>query len=101
MNSSIIINNESRKVEVYSSFYVTEPVSKMPYLHWESELKLNNQTLFESDHWNMADLFVDYFKKRWEMEKEKTDFSAGYEKAAIENFLYAPTSARKKCSEHD
>jgi hypothetical protein len=95
----IIIRNESRKVEVYSSFYVTEPVSKMPYLHWESEIKLNNQTSFESDHWNMADLFVDYFKKRWEMEKEKLYDSTGNDLVENSDFIFAPVSARKKCSD--
>jgi hypothetical protein len=78
---------------------VTEPVSKMPYLHWESELKLNNQTSFESDHWNMADLFVDYFKKRWEMEKEKLYDSTGNELVENSDFIFAPVSARKKCSD--
>jgi hypothetical protein len=29
----IIIRKESRKVEVYNSYYLTEQVSKMPYLH--------------------------------------------------------------------
>ncbi|MGZ8225204.1 MAG: hypothetical protein ACXWT3_01035 [Methylococcaceae bacterium] len=95
----IIIRNQSRKVEVYNSFYLTEPVSKMPYLHWETELKLSNQASFESDRWNMADLFLDYFKKRWAMEKEK--LYGPTENALIENadFIYAPTSARKKCAD--
>ncbi len=66
----IIISNESRKVKVYNSFYLTEPVSKMPYFNWESELKVGSQPSFESEHWNIADLFLDYLKKRWEMEKK-------------------------------
>ena len=61
----IIFRKDSRKVEVYNSFYLTEPVSKMPYLHWETELKSDSQALFESDHWKMSELFLDYFKKRW------------------------------------
>jgi len=94
----IIIHNESKKVEVYNSYYLSEPVSKMPYLHWETELKLNNLTSFESDHWNIADLFVDYFEKRWAMEKEKLYDTTGNELVEYNDFIYAPTAARKKCS---
>ncbi|WKJ91675.1 hypothetical protein QZJ86_05935 [Methylomonas montana] len=90
-----IIRKESRKVEVYNSFYLTEPVSKMPYLHWETELKSGNHELFESDHWNMSDLFLDYFKKRWEMEKAK--FNPATESDDNKTFLYAPSLARDKC----
>ncbi len=94
----IIIRKESRKVEAYNSFYLTEPVSKMPYLHWEMELKPDSHELFESDHWNMTELFLDYFKKRWEMEKTKHN---GSENESVEsnNFIYAPTLAREKCIE--
>ncbi|MEQ1530342.1 MAG: hypothetical protein ABL925_13585 [Methylococcales bacterium] len=94
----IIIRQESRKMEVYNSFYLTEPVSKMPYLHWETELKLGNQQLFESDHWNMSELFLDYFKKRWEMEKDKLD-STENQDAQLKDFIHAPASARAKCTE--
>jgi len=94
----IIIHNESKKVDVYNSYYLSEPVSKMPYLHWETELKLNNLTSFESDHWNIADLFVDYFEKRWAMEKEKLYDTTGNELVEYNDFIYAPTAARKKCS---
>jgi len=90
-----IIRKESRKVEVYNSFYLTEPVSKMPYLHWETELKSGNHELFESDHWNMSDLFLDYFKKRWEMEKAK--FNPATESDDNKTFLHAPSLARDKC----
>jgi len=93
----IINRNESKKIEVYNSFYLTEPVSKMPYLHWETELKHSGESLFESDHWNMAELFLDYFKKRWEMEKERLNDSAGNDSNEDNNFLHAPASARKKC----
>ncbi len=70
----------------------------MPYLHWETELRLGNQEMFESDHWNMSELFLDYFKKRWEMEKEKL---YGSENESLENkdFIYAPNLAREKCGE--
>ena len=95
----IIIRKESRKVEVYSSYYLTEPVSKMPYLHWETGLNSSGQTSFESDCWNMAELFLDYFKTRWEMEKEKP--CGDTEKELVENkdFIYAPASAKEKCIE--
>lgn len=95
----IIIRKESRKVEVYSSYYLTEPVSKMPYLHWETGLNFSDQTLFESDCWNMAELFLDYFKTRWEMEKEKLYDSTGKKDVENKDFIYAPASAREKCSE--
>jgi hypothetical protein len=95
----IIIRSESRKMEVYNSFYLTEPVSKMPYLHWETELKLNSEASFESDQWNIADLFFDYFKKRWDMEKEKLFSPDGNEAVEKSDFIYAPISAKKKCSD--
>ena len=94
----IIFRKESRKVEVYNSFYLTEPVSKMPYLHWETEFKSDNQALFESDHWKMSELFLDYFKKRWEMEKEKL-YIAGNQNIESQDFIHAPVSAREKCAE--
>ena len=95
----IIIRNESKKVEVYNSFYLTEPVSKMPYQHWETELKFSNQASFELDHWNMVELFIDYFKKRWEMEKEKLYDATEKELVDNNDFIYAPASAREKCIE--
>ena len=94
----IIISNESKKVKVYNSFYLTEPVSKMPYLNWESELKFGSQPSFESENWNLADLFLDYFKKRWEMEKEKHHDATGNEQVENTNFIYAPASAKQICS---
>ncbi len=92
----IIMRKEANKVEVYSSYYLAEPVSKMPYLHWETELRPENHELFESEHWNMTELFLDYFKTRWEMEKEKL---YGQENELVDNndFIYAPSSARDKC----
>jgi hypothetical protein len=70
----------------------------MPYLHWETELKLGNDELYESDHWNMSELFLDYFKKRWAMEKEKL---YAPQNGSVENqyFIYAPASAKDKCVE--
>jgi hypothetical protein len=94
----IIISNESKKVKVYNSFYLTEPVSKMPYLNWESEFKSGSQPSFESEHWNLADLFLDYFKKRWEMEKEKHQDVVGKEQVEDNNFIYAPASVKQLCS---
>ncbi|MDD2659285.1 MAG: hypothetical protein PHY54_06320 [Methylococcales bacterium] len=94
----IIISSESKKVKVYNSFYLTEPVSKMPYLNWESELKSGSQPSFESEHWNLADLFLDYFKRRWEMEKEKHYDAAGNEQLENSDFIYAPASAKQLCS---
>jgi hypothetical protein len=95
----IIIRKESRKVEVYSSYYLTEPVSKMPYLHWETGLNASDQTSFESECWNMAELFLDYFKTRWEMEKEKLYGATGKEPGENKDFIFAPASAREKCIE--
>lgn len=93
----ITISNESKKVKVYSSFYLTEPVSKMPYLQWESDLKLvENQTSFESEHWNFADMFLNYFKKRWELEKDTPH--AATESGHDSNFIYAPASSKEICS---
>lgn len=94
----ITISNESKKVKVYSSFYMVEPVSKMPYLTWETDLIFGNQPSFESDHWNFPDLFHDYFKKRWQLEKEKLHAAAGNEQVENSNFIYAPTSAKQICS---
>ena len=99
----IIISHESKKVKVYSSFYLTEPVSKMPYLNWETDLKFGNQSTFESEHWNLADLFLDYFKKRWEMETEKNRDTTGNEQVENSDFIYTPASAKQLCSKliHD
>ena len=66
----------------------------MPYLNWESELKSGSQFSFESEHWNLADLFLDYFKKRWEMEKEKHHGAAGNEELENSDFIYASASAK-------
>jgi len=93
----IIIRNESKKVAVYNSFYLTEPVSKMPYLNWETVLKLGNQNSFESDDWNMADLFFDYFKTRWEIERSKLSAGDNSGQAEPADFIHAPAAAKKLC----
>jgi hypothetical protein len=70
----------------------------MPYLNWETDLKfVDSQASFESEHWNFADMFLEYFKKRWKMEQEKLHET---ENTPVENssFIYAPTSAKQKCS---
>ncbi|MGZ8215525.1 MAG: hypothetical protein ACXWTP_13620 [Methylosarcina sp.] len=95
----IILRPESGKMEVYNSFYLTEPVSKMPYLHWETELKIDDQASFESEHWNMAELFLDYFKTRWAMEKTKLYDDSDKECEVNSDFLYAPASAKKRCAD--
>jgi hypothetical protein len=46
----------------------------------------------------MSELFLDYFKKRWEMEKEK-HFEAGNQEGEPKNFIHGPKSAREKCTE--
>jgi hypothetical protein len=94
----IIISSESKKVKVYNSFYLAEPVSKMPYLKWETDLRFVSQSSFESEYWNFADLFLDYFKTRWEMEKEKHYDAAGNEQLENGDFIYAPASAKHICS---
>lgn len=95
----VVLRSEAGKMEIYHSFYLTEPVSKMPYLHWETDLKLEDQTSFESEHWEMAELFLDYFKKRWSMEKARLYDTSGKECADSGDFLHAPASARKRCTE--
>ncbi len=95
----IIIRMESRKVEVYNSFYLTEPVSKMPYLHWENDLALGGQALFETEHWNLSELFIDYFKKRWDMEKEKHSLAKNDALVEDQDFIYAPAAAKETCRE--
>lgn len=56
----IILRNKAKIVEIYNSFYLSEPVGRMPYLHWQSELKCDTRYSFESEKWNMPDLFLDY-----------------------------------------
>ena len=45
----------------------------------------------------MPDLFLDYFQRRWLAEINKLDL-ADKQNLAYNDFLYAPASARKKCT---
>lgn len=94
----ITFSRETKKVKVYNSFYLAEPVSKMPYLTWETNLKSSDQSSFESDEWDFAELFLDYFKKRWELEKQKLVDAAGNEQVESGDFIYAPAAAKQRCS---
>jgi hypothetical protein len=47
----------------------------------------------------MAELFLDYFKTRWAMEKAKLGNATENKFIEDSDFLYAPASARKKCSD--
>jgi hypothetical protein len=95
----IIIHNASKKITVYHSFYLTEPVSKMPYLNWETVFKSAHQNTFETEDWNMADLFIDYFQTRWEMERARLPTDGAGEGNDAADFLYAPAISKKRCSE--
>ncbi len=68
----------------------------MPYLHWQAELKNDTSYFFESDKWNMPDLFLDYFERRWMIERNKLG-KADKENLPCKDFLYASASSRKKC----
>jgi hypothetical protein len=94
----IILRNTSKNMEIYNSFYLSEPVGRMPYLHWQSELKHDADYSFESANWNMPDLFSDYFQRRWNAERRKLAL-ADKEGSVYEDFLYAPATAKKKCAQ--
>lgn len=94
----IILRNTSKTMEIYNSFYLSEPVGRMPYLHWQSELKNCDDYSFESDNWNMPNLFSDYFTRRWTMERRKL-IQAERQNSVYQDFLYAPASARKRCAQ--
>ncbi|MGR8980553.1 MAG: hypothetical protein ACU84H_10755 [Gammaproteobacteria bacterium] len=94
----IILRNTQKTLEIYNSFYLSEPVGRMPYLHWQSELKAGDEYSFESANWNMPDLFSDYFQRRWHTERIKLA-KAEQENLPYEDFLYAPVSAKQKCME--
>ena len=49
-------------------------------------------------NWNMSELFLDYFKKRWEMEKEKLHVPEN-EIDENKNFIHALSLAKDKCVE--
>jgi hypothetical protein len=92
----IILRSTPKMVEIYNSFYLSEPVGRMPYLHWQTELKTKAEYSFESANWNMPDLFEDYFLRRWHSECKKLRL-AEKNNSSYENFLYAPATAKKKC----
>jgi hypothetical protein len=92
----IILRNAPKMIEIYNSFYLSEPVGRMPYLHWQTELKTKAEYSFESANWNMPDLFEDYFLRRWHSECKKLRL-AEKNNSSYENFLYAPAMAKKKC----
>jgi hypothetical protein len=68
----------------------------MPYLHWQSELKKDPGYYFESEKWNLPDIFLDYFQRRWQIEKEKM-INTEKEKLEYKDFLYAPSMVKNKC----
>ena len=95
----IILRNAPRMMEIYNSFYLSEPVGRMPYLHWQAELKTGGaEHSFESANWNMPDLFADYFQRRWCAERNKLG-AAEKEQSSYPDFLFAPMSAKQKCTE--
>ncbi|MCK9395277.1 MAG: hypothetical protein M0Q44_06785 [Methylobacter sp.] len=93
----IVVRKKLEILEIYNSFYLSEPIGRMPYLHWQSDLKQDTSYFFESEKWNMPDLFLDYFQRRWMVERNKSS-KADKENLPYEDFLYAPASAKKKCS---
>lgn len=95
----IISRQQNKSIEVYSSFYLAEPVGRMPYLKWQTDLKMSDTSAFESDHWNFPDLFFSYFQKRWYLEKANIMNPDQTLNEQPGDFLYAPASAREKCSE--
>jgi len=92
----IILRKKTKILEIYNSFYLSEPVGTMPYLHWHSELRRDTSYFFESEKWNMPDLFLDYFQRRWMIEKHKS-VQADKENLCYRDSLHAPASAREKC----
>lgn len=92
----IILRKKLKVLEVFNSFYLSEPIGRMPYLHWQSDLKNDNCYFFESEQWNMPDLFLDYFHRHWMIERHNLTM-ADKDKSPYNDFVYAPASARKKC----
>ena len=94
----MIIRNRTNEAEVYNSFYLSEPIGRMPYLKWQSELTFNeSKPTFESEHWNIPDLFIDYFHKRWNFERNRLYSNLDNELEENVDFLYVPVSVKKKC----
>jgi len=94
----IILRNAPKMMEIYNSFYLSEPVGRMPYLHWQADIKTRTEYSFESANWNMPDLFADYFQRRWCAEREKLGL-AEKDNAPYQDFLYAPAAAKQKCTQ--
>jgi len=94
----IILRNAPKMMEIYNSFYLSEPVGRMPYLHWQADIKTRTEYSFESANWNMPDLFAEYFQRRWCAERQKLGL-AEKDNAAYQDFLYAPASAKQKCTQ--
>jgi len=92
----IILRKKLKLMEIYNSFYLAEPIGRMPYLHWQSEIKQDTSYFFESEQWNMPDLFLDYFQRRWMIERNKLA-KTEKEELPYSDFLYAPALAKKKC----
>jgi len=94
----IILRNAPKMMEIYNSFYLSEPVGRMPYLHWQADIKTRTEYSFESANWNMPDLFAEYFQRRWCAERKKLGL-AEKDNAPYPDFLYAPASAKQKCTQ--
>jgi len=94
----IILRNAPKMMEIYNSFYLSEPVGRMPYLHWQADIKTRTEYSFESANWNMPDLFAEYFQRRWCAEREKLGL-AEKDSAPYQDFLYAPAAAKQKCTQ--
>ncbi len=92
----IILHKKLKALEVFSSFYLSEPIGRMPYLHWQSDLKNDSCYFFESEQWNIPDLFLDYFHRHWMIERHNLTM-ADKDSSSYNDFVYAPVSARKKC----
>ncbi|MGR9014111.1 MAG: hypothetical protein ACU83U_10750 [Gammaproteobacteria bacterium] len=92
----IVLRKKLKVLEIFNSFYLSEPIGRMPYLHWQSDLKNDTSYFFESEHWGMPDLFLDYFHRCWMIERHNLTV-ADKEKSAYNGFVYAPASAKKKC----
>lgn len=93
----IILRRTSKVLEIYNSFYLSEPVGRMPYLHWQAEFKSDAEYSFESANWNMPDLFSDYFQRRWATERKKMAQALPGQGQGYQDFLYAPPAAKEKC----
>ncbi|WP_374087299.1 hypothetical protein [Methylomicrobium lacus] len=94
----IILRNAPKMMEIYNSFYLSEPVGRMPYLHWQADIKTRTEYSFESANWNMPDLFAEYFQRRWYAERQKLGL-AEKDNAPYQDFLYAPAAAKQKCTQ--